>query len=147
MDTQVDCRRKLLLDYFGESFPVDQCKGTCDNCQRTGTVEEKDFTELGIVILEAVSGIGRKDSLTAKKLEKIFSGSKAKDVSAYSSLVKSVREPLPSGDTVLRLLNMMCLKGYLFEDNKGILWFCSNLFFKDCELMLQRCSSSEWILL
>ena len=28
------CRRKLLLGYFGEDYPVDNC-GICDKCQRT----------------------------------------------------------------------------------------------------------------
>jgi superfamily II DNA helicase RecQ len=29
---EVDCRRILLLDYFGEKFASQSCNFTCDNC-------------------------------------------------------------------------------------------------------------------
>ena len=28
----VQCRRKMILDYFGEDFKSFDCNGTCDNC-------------------------------------------------------------------------------------------------------------------
>lgn len=41
---EVDCRRTLLLEYFGEVFPSSSCGKTCDNCRRTGLVQSIDFT-------------------------------------------------------------------------------------------------------
>uniref|UniRef100_A0A7S2X3F7 ATP-dependent DNA helicase n=1 Tax=Chloropicon primus TaxID=1764295 RepID=A0A7S2X3F7_9CHLO len=32
-ENQFDCRRKLILSYFGETFTKHQCQGSCDNCK------------------------------------------------------------------------------------------------------------------
>jgi hypothetical protein len=46
---QVDCRRCLLLRYFGEEFTREKCHGTCDNCKhRLNTqtpIRQVDYTE------------------------------------------------------------------------------------------------------
>lgn len=33
-EDSTSCRRKLLVSYFGQTFNREDCKGTCDNCQR-----------------------------------------------------------------------------------------------------------------
>lgn len=40
---EVDCRRTQLLSHFNEAFRPEQCRSTCDNCGRTGQVEERDM--------------------------------------------------------------------------------------------------------
>lgn len=48
------CRRKLLLHYFGESYPEDNC-GNCDNCLHPKIREEaKDHLLLALRVIEAV---------------------------------------------------------------------------------------------
>ena len=31
---EVDCRRTMLLEYFGEKFASEKCGKTCDNCKQ-----------------------------------------------------------------------------------------------------------------
>lgn len=45
------CRRKLLLHYFGEDYPKDNC-GNCDNCLHPS--KPKDAQEALIAVLEAI---------------------------------------------------------------------------------------------
>jgi ATP-dependent DNA helicase RecQ len=47
------CRRRHLLDFFGEDYPDDNC-GTCDIC--TGAVERIDITADAQIIMSAISG-------------------------------------------------------------------------------------------
>lgn len=44
---QVECRRVLILEFFGEHFPRGRCKATCDNCiaMQDCDKETKDCTE------------------------------------------------------------------------------------------------------
>jgi ATP-dependent DNA helicase RecQ len=49
------CRRKYLLEYFGERVEFDVC-GACDRCVRS--TEEVDADEIGRVVLECVQKTG-----------------------------------------------------------------------------------------
>lgn len=45
----VDCRRKLILQYFGEEMKPELCNNTCDNCKKKNhckTVEVKSIVEI-----------------------------------------------------------------------------------------------------
>jgi ATP-dependent DNA helicase RecQ len=46
------CRRRQLLEFFGEGYPEDNC-GTCDIC--TGSVEQIDITTDAQMIMSAIS--------------------------------------------------------------------------------------------
>lgn len=43
----MECRRVLILEFFGEHFPRERCRATCDNCiAMQGCAQEtKDCTE------------------------------------------------------------------------------------------------------
>ena len=38
------CRRKMQLEFLGEAFDANSCKGMCDNCRQGLKVVEKDYT-------------------------------------------------------------------------------------------------------
>lgn len=52
------CRRKPLLDYFGETYQPDNCK-TCDNC----TAEKEELTDLTILAQKFLSCVKRTGEL------------------------------------------------------------------------------------
>jgi bloom syndrome protein len=49
-----ECRRVQLLRYFGETFPRENCKGTCDNCRNSKVVSIEDVTVHAAEILRLV---------------------------------------------------------------------------------------------
>jgi ATP-dependent DNA helicase RecQ len=51
------CRRKQLLGFFGEDYPLDNC-GACDIC--SGSVEQIDITTDSQIIMSAVSRTGQR---------------------------------------------------------------------------------------
>lgn len=50
-ENRVDCRRTLLLHYFGEVFDRRECHKTCDNCECSKEVVVKDFTRSALDLL------------------------------------------------------------------------------------------------
>lgn len=71
------CRRKILLHYFGEDYPEDNC-GSCDNCNNPRPLV--DATEELGAILEVVEQIGEKfkseyiiNMVTGRKTDEIRS--------------------------------------------------------------------------
>ena len=48
-----ECRRRVLLRYFGEEYPEESC-GNCDNCLNPDGVEEVDATEMAQKLLSTV---------------------------------------------------------------------------------------------
>jgi ATP-dependent DNA helicase RecQ len=51
------CRRRRLLSFFGEDYPLDNC-GTCDIC--SGSVEQIDITTDAQIIMSAISRTGQR---------------------------------------------------------------------------------------
>eukprot|EP01062_Namystynia_karyoxenos_P084590 TRINITY_DN99_c0_g2_i2.p1 TRINITY_DN99_c0_g2~~TRINITY_DN99_c0_g2_i2.p1 ORF type:complete len:959 (+),score=244.40 TRINITY_DN99_c0_g2_i2:164-2878(+) len=55
------CRRKMLLEFFGEESPFGSRCGTCDNCtahakaQEEGEALERDFREAAVPVLRALA--------------------------------------------------------------------------------------------
>lgn len=46
-ENEVDCRRVSLLAYLGEmDFDRRMCRGTCDNCTRSGNYQNVDVTSV-----------------------------------------------------------------------------------------------------
>jgi ATP-dependent DNA helicase RecQ len=72
------CRRKLLLEYFGEEQAADAC-GFCDNCQTArGEVAKEDVTTAAQMFLSCVKATGQK--FGAGHVIDVLRGSKAQNV-------------------------------------------------------------------
>ncbi|MFN8443638.1 MAG: DNA helicase RecQ [Caldilineaceae bacterium] len=71
-----ECRRRPLLDYFGEAYTQENC-GMCDNCQR-GKVEEIDLTVAAQKFLSCVLRTGEKFGMM--HIINVLRGSRAKEV-------------------------------------------------------------------
>ncbi|HRP17174.1 MAG TPA: DNA helicase RecQ [Ginsengibacter sp.] len=49
------CRRKLLLNYFGEIYPKDNCGGKCDNCKHPKElIEAKEEALIALKVIESL---------------------------------------------------------------------------------------------
>ena len=103
-DNEVDCRRKLLLNYFGEDFDTSLCQGTCDNCRSGNHYIEEDVTEDALKIINFMQGV--QDNLTLNKLTQIFTGSKAKDVAKYSGYGSTLSTHKKNIERLLQLMIM-----------------------------------------
>jgi ATP-dependent DNA helicase RecQ len=54
-----DCRRKRLLAYFGEQYPLENC-GSCDNCMSHRTTTAFDGTRLAQMFLSCMVRVNQK---------------------------------------------------------------------------------------
>jgi len=75
------CRHKLLLHYFGEEYPKENC-GSCDNCLYPK--EKFEGKEDVLLVLEIVEEV--KQQLKAKDIVKILEGNETSLLKPYRSL-------------------------------------------------------------
>ena len=80
-ENKVDCRRVLVLQYFGEKFDKTECNRTCDNCERTTKVTIIDRTAYALKALKLAQNID--DRYTLNSLLDAFRGSAAKKILKY----------------------------------------------------------------
>lgn len=80
-ENKVDCRRVLVLQYFGEKFDKTECNRTCDNCERTTKVTIIDRTVYALKALKLAQDID--DRYTLNSLLDAFRGSAAKKILKY----------------------------------------------------------------
>lgn len=75
------CRRKFLLNYFGQDYKDDACseQKMCDNCRNPK--EEKDITEDMVIALKTI--IDCEESNFIHHLAKIMTGEKSDSVVSY----------------------------------------------------------------
>lgn len=73
------CRRKMLLHYFGEHFNDDDCGKMCDNCRHPK--EKTDVTGEMVKALKVIDALGNKFNL--KHVVKVLTGTKVQEVTDY----------------------------------------------------------------
>ena len=91
-----DCRRSLVLQYFGERFDRAACRGSpstaCDNCRRSEKAVAEEVTLLARDVVRAVSEICQRTyggNFTQQQVVDLLKGSRAKKImdngESYSS--------------------------------------------------------------
>ncbi|MCX7955173.1 MAG: DNA helicase RecQ [Bacteroidales bacterium] len=73
------CRRKVLLNYFGEDFEEDNC-GNCDNCLNPKT--EFDGKETTLTLLECIQEVNEK--FKAEHIAEILIGNATSTIKSYN---------------------------------------------------------------
>ncbi len=116
-----DCRRKLLLHYFGENFDQDNC-GNCDNC--LNPKKQVDATELLTTILDTVLAV--KEKFKTDHIIDILKGStKNQDIFSYHHDDLETYGSCPDEDekTLGIVIRKALIDGYLDKEieNYGIL--------------------------
>lgn len=114
------CRHKLLLHYFGEEFPKENC-GSCDNCLHPkAKFEGKDYIKIAIDTVLAV-----KQQFKAKHIVNIIIGKNSTTIKSYKHNLleefgKGADEDERFWNAVIRqaLISQLLLKDI---DNYGIL--------------------------
>eukprot|EP01028_Stygiella_incarcerata_P003169 TRINITY_DN1605_c0_g1_i3.p1 TRINITY_DN1605_c0_g1~~TRINITY_DN1605_c0_g1_i3.p1 ORF type:complete len:773 (-),score=235.74 TRINITY_DN1605_c0_g1_i3:96-2414(-) len=116
-ENQVDCRRVLILRYFGEPFDASQCKRTCDNCRSRGSMEMSDMTSIAKHAVELVQSYPKR--LTVRMAMQVLRGqsiqSARKRHAAWEEHPSYGCASKVKTEDVERLLNLMVVEDYLFE--------------------------------
>lgn len=114
------CRRKMLLHYFGEEFPSDNC-GNCDNCLNPKKqVEAKDDL---CAVIETVSAL--KEKFKAEYIIDVMAGKETTDVKSYRHNELEVFGCAQGSDPKFlnSVIRQAIISGYLDRDieNYGLL--------------------------
>lgn len=107
------CRRKMLLHYFGEEFPSDNC-GNCDNCLNPKKqVEAKDDL---CAVIETITAI--KEKFKAEHIIDVMLGHETADVKSYRHNELDVFGCAPTSDerTLNAIIRQAVISGYLSRD-------------------------------
>ncbi len=114
------CRRKVLLHYFGEIYPEDNC-GNCDNC--LNPKKQVEAKELLSAVLEVISTL--KEKFKAEYIVNMLVGNETSEIQSYKH---NELEVFASGQdenekTWNAVIRQALIAGYLTKDieNYGLL--------------------------
>lgn len=121
-ENYVDCRRAVILNYFGEHFTRQQClqneKTACDNCLRTEKYKNMDATEISKKIVSAVQELCERGRFTVLQMVDVFKGAETKKVvesghhrTNYHGYLKSWEK-----SDIQRIFHKLVLENYLREE-------------------------------
>ncbi|MBO5818074.1 MAG: DNA helicase RecQ [Bacteroidales bacterium] len=115
-----DCRRKLLLHYFGETYQQDNC-GNCDNC--LNPKKKVDATELLTTVIETIAAV--KEKFKTDHIVDILIGKTSADVESYQhDDLETFGSCKEDGEDVLNnVIRKALIEGYLDKEieNYGVL--------------------------
>ena len=108
-----NCRRQLLLNYFGEEYNEPNC-GNCDNCKKT--YHTIDATELLELILETI--VELKEKFKTEHIVDILHGNMTSEIASYhhDELENYGAAEDEDENTLLAIIRQARLNGYLTKE-------------------------------
>ena len=114
------CRRKVLLHYFGEEYPEDNC-GNCDNC--LNPKKQVEAKELLGAVLEVISTL--KEKFKAEYIVNMLVGNETSEIQSYKHKELEVFGSGQDEDEKIwnAVIRQALIAGYLEKDieNYGLL--------------------------
>ena len=114
---KVECRRTLMLNYFGEEFDRRHCNKTCDNCQHYNSYENVDMLSSAVPVMWVLREVLQKGlPITLNQLAQVATGSKSKALEKFGEVqaVSQIPDKL-TRDMCERILQVMVLRNFLEE--------------------------------
>jgi len=110
------CRRKYILEYFGEEYKNENC-GNCDNCIKGNVItDQKDFTKDAFMFLATMYETGNTYGMTI--IVSILRGAKSKKIPDKYKKIKSFGMGKHHTDDWWKILcRMLINEGYISEQS------------------------------
>ncbi|MBQ7697911.1 MAG: RecQ family ATP-dependent DNA helicase, partial [Paludibacteraceae bacterium] len=107
------CRRKLLLNYFGEDYPNDNC-GNCDNCKKT--YRQVDESELLGITIETILQLNEK--FRSEHIVDLLHGNRTAAIVSYhhDQLENFGIASDETEQTLLTIIRQAMIAGYIRKD-------------------------------
>ncbi|KAI7961207.1 hypothetical protein MJO28_001696 [Puccinia striiformis f. sp. tritici] len=116
---KLDCRRSLILSYFGEKFSASECRKTCDTCMNPEKIVMKDVSQYMKAVIKLVKQIAgeQSESVTIVHIVDVFRGSKGKKITnaGHDQLDGAGQGSTLDRTDSERLLHLMVSKDILTE--------------------------------
>lgn len=112
----IECRRKLVLQYFNENFNVALCRKTCDNCKASNIVDHRDITENAKDIVSLIKKICTGD-ITSNYIIDVYRGSNQQKIvnNGHSLLEEHGKGSKLFKDDIQRIIQLLLDEGFLRE--------------------------------
>ncbi|EPS44216.1 hypothetical protein H072_1750 [Dactylellina haptotyla CBS 200.50] len=117
-ENRIECRRKVVLNYFAEKFNEAACNKTCDNCKSGITGTSRTVTNETKALIEIVANASGKHLSTGSAID-IFRGSKARAIveNGWDRLEGHGSGKSWDKDDVQRLINKLISEDVLAQNH------------------------------
>jgi bloom syndrome protein len=121
-ENMIDCRRSLVLNYFGEHFTREQClqneTSACDNCTRATKYKNMDATDISKKIVNCIKELCEDKRFTILQMVDVFKGAETKKVVDFGHNRSDYHGYLKTWERsdIQRIFHKLILEHYLREE-------------------------------